>query len=61
MESPAYVTKRFDVKNIKEKTKWGQEDFASLAGKTTLHSTGKYEYNYEEAGLLIQKYIPAWH
>ncbi|HRV51720.1 MAG TPA: HipA domain-containing protein [Bacteroidia bacterium] len=57
---PAYITKRFDVKNIKEKTKWGQEDFASLAGKTTLHSTDKYEYSYEEAGLLIQKYVPAW-
>ena len=57
---PAYITKRFDVREIKEKSKWGQEDFASLAGKTTLHSNEKYEYSYEEAGLLIQKYVPAW-
>ncbi len=57
---PAYITKRFDVKDVKEKLKWGQEDFASLAGKTTLHSNEKYEYSYEEIGLLIQKYLPAW-
>lgn len=57
---PAYITKRFDVKDVKEKLKWGQEDFASLAGKTTLQSNEKYEYSYEEAGLLIQKYVPAW-
>ena len=57
---PAYITKRFDVKEVKEKTKWGQEDFASLAGKTTLQSNEKYEYSYEEAGRLIQKYVPAW-
>ncbi len=30
--SPAYLTKRFDVKN--EGGKWGKEDFAKLAGKT---------------------------
>ena len=30
--SPAYVTKRFDVKP--DGTKWGKEDFATLAGKT---------------------------
>ena len=57
---PAYITQRFDVKDLKEKSKWGQEDFASLAGKTTLHSNEKYECSYEEAGLLIQKYVPAW-
>ncbi len=57
---PAYITKRFDVKDVKEKSKWGQEDFASLASKTTLHSNEKYEYSYEEAGMLIQKYVPAW-
>ncbi len=56
----AYITKRFDVKDLKEKLKWGQEDFASLAGKTTLHSNEKYEYSYEEAGLLLQKYVKAW-
>ena len=57
---PAYITKRFDVKDVKENLKWGQEDFASLAGKTTLHSHEKYEYSYEEVGMLIQKYVPAW-
>ncbi len=57
---PAYITRRFDVKDVKEKLKWGQEDFASLAGKTTLQSNEKYEYSYEELGMLIQKYVPAW-
>lgn len=57
---PAYITKRFDVKSEKEKLKWGQEDFVSLAGKTTLQSNEKYDYSYEEAGMLIQKYVPAW-
>ncbi len=58
--SPAYITKRFDVK--KDGGKWGKEDFATLAGKTK-DSAGvnfKYEYSYEEVGMLIQKYIPAW-
>ncbi len=59
-DEPAYITKRFDVKDAKEKSKWGQEDFASLAGKTTLNSGEKYEYSYEELGILIQKYVPAW-
>jgi serine/threonine-protein kinase HipA len=58
--SPAYITKRFDVK--KEGGKLGKEDFATLAGKTK-DNTGvnfKYEYSYEEIGLLIQKFVPAW-
>ena len=58
--SPAYITKRFDVK--KEGGKWGKEDFASLAGKTeeNVGNNFKYNYSYEEIGLLIQKYVPAW-
>lgn len=58
--SPAYITKRFDVK--KEGGKWGNEDFASLAGKTKDNAGAnfKYEYSYEEIGLLIQKFVPAW-
>lgn len=58
--SPAYITKRFDVK--KDGTKWGKEDFATLAGKTTDNAgpNFKYEFSYEEAGLLIQKYVSAW-
>jgi len=58
--SPAYITKRFDVKP--DGLKWGKEDFATLAGKTK-DNTGanfKYEYSYEEMGLLLQKFVPAW-
>jgi len=58
--TPAYLTKRFDVKP--DGHKWGKEDFASLAGKTRAISGAdfKYNYSYEEIGLLIQKYVPAW-
>ncbi len=58
--SPAYLTRRFDVRP--DGTKWGVEDFASLAGKTTDNAgpNFKYAYSYEEAGLLIQKFVPAW-
>lgn len=58
--SPAYITKRFDTKE--DGGKWGKEDFASLAGKTKNNSgtNFKYEYSYEEVGLLIQQYAPAW-
>jgi len=57
---PAYITRRFDVKP--DGSKWGSEDFASLAGKTSQNAGAnfKYEYSYEEIGLLIQKYVPAW-
>lgn len=58
--SPAYLTKRFDVK--KEGGRWGKEDFATLAGKTKDNAGAnfKYEYSYEEIGMLIQRYVPAW-
>ncbi len=58
--TPAYITKRFDVNE--NGGKWGQEDFASLAGKTKDNAGAnfKYEYSYEELGLLIQKHVPAW-
>lgn len=57
---PAYITKRFDVKE--DGTKWGREDFASLAGKTE-ENTGhnfKYDYSYEALGELLKKFVPAW-
>lgn len=56
----AYITKRFDVK--KDGGKWGKEDFATLAGKSKDNAgiNFKYEYSYEEIGMLIQKYVPAW-
>lgn len=58
--SPAYITKRFDVKE--DGGRWGIEDFATLAGKTKDNAGAnyKYEYSYEEAGQLIQQYVPAW-
>lgn len=56
----AYITKRFDVKENGEK--WRKEDFASLAGKSgdTEGADYKYQYNYEELGSLIRKYVPSW-
>jgi serine/threonine-protein kinase HipA len=56
---PAYITKRFDVKD--DRTKWGSEDFATLAGKTTENAGPgfKYEYSYEELAELVVQYIPA--
>jgi len=58
--TPAYLTKRFDVKGKSEKL--GKEDFASLAGKTKDNAgpNFKYEFSYEELGLLIKKFVPAW-
>ena len=58
--TPAYITKRFDVK--KDGSKLGKEDFASLAGKTKDNAGAnfKYDYSYEEIGYLIQKYVSAW-
>ena len=56
---PAYITKRFDVKI--DGTKWGKEDFASLAGKTTENAGPdfKYAYSYEELAELVVQYVPA--
>lgn len=57
---PAYITKRFDVKD--DGTKWGKEDFASLAGKTAENAGPdfKYGYSYEELAELIRKFVPAY-
>ncbi|MBC8490936.1 MAG: HipA domain-containing protein [Candidatus Marinimicrobia bacterium] len=58
--TPAYITKRFDVKG--KGMKWGKEDFASLAGKSSDNAgpNFKYDFSYEEIGMLIQKFVPAW-
>lgn len=58
--TPAYITKRFDVKE--SGGKWLTEDCATLAGKTKAEGgdTFKYSYSYEEIGALIRTYIPAW-
>ncbi len=60
-DEPAYITKRFDVKQ--DGTKRRIEDFASLAGLTPQHGGRNYKYNvltYEECGGLIRRYLPAW-
>lgn len=58
--SPAYITKRFDTKP--GGGKWAMEDFAALAGKTSENAglNFKYNYSYEDIGLLIKKYVAAW-
>ena len=70
----AYITKRFDIKEHGSSSaglppgryggagKRGIEDFATLTGKTKDNAgvNFKYEYSYEELGLLIQQYVPAW-
>ena len=57
---PAYITKRFDVKD--DGLKLGKEDFASLAGQTS-ETNGrdfKYDYSYEQIGNLIKQFVPAY-
>jgi serine/threonine-protein kinase HipA len=58
--TPAYLTKRFDVKS--DGTKWAKEDFATLAGKSKDNAQAdfKYLYSYEELGLLFPKYVSEW-
>ena len=58
--APAYLTKRFDVKD--DGSKLAQEDFASLAERTpqTHGSDFKYLGNYLEVFELLKKYVPAY-
>lgn len=58
--TPAYITKRFDVKD--DGSKWAQDDFASLSGRTTQTHGEHYKYlgNYLELFQLMQTYIPAY-
>lgn len=58
--SPAYLTKRFDVKD--DGTKLAQDDFASLAGRTPQTHGEHYKYlgNYSELFSLLQTYLPAY-
>ncbi|NQU84292.1 MAG: HipA domain-containing protein [Mariniphaga sp.] len=57
---PAYITKRFDVKE--DGLKWGKEDFATLAGKTEENAghNFKYDHSYQAVGGLLEKYVSAW-
>jgi serine/threonine-protein kinase HipA len=56
---PAYITKRFDVK---EDGKWAQDDFASLAGRTPQTHGEHYKYagNYLELFDLMRNDLPAY-
>lgn len=58
--TPAYLTRRFDLGESGHK--WGSEDFASLAGKTSENGGAnfKYEYSYEALGKLLPQFLPAW-
>ncbi len=58
--TPAYLTKRFDFRP--DGKKWGKEDFASLAGRTSENAGSNYKYDlsYEELGGLIKYFVPAW-
>ncbi|MEX1190790.1 MAG: HipA domain-containing protein [Brumimicrobium sp.] len=58
--APAYITKRFDVRE--DGTKWAQEDFATLAELTpqTHGENYKYEGNYLHLFNLMKKYVPAY-
>lgn len=57
--TPAYITKRFDVKG--DGTKYIQEEFAQITNRTkeTHGESYKYEGSYLEIGALIKKYVPA--
>lgn len=56
---PAYITKRFDVKE--DGSKWAVEDFASLSGRTseTAGPDFKYDYTYEALAGLVKRYVAA--
>ena len=57
--TPAYITKRFDVKG--DGSKYIQEDFAQITNRTkeTLGESYKYEGSYLEIGELLKKHVPA--
>lgn len=57
--TPAYLTKRFDVRP--DGGKYQQEDFAQLSERTSKTHGGnfKYEGSYEDIGKLIQQFVPA--
>jgi len=58
--APAYITKRFDVKD--DGSKLGQEDFASLAGRTPQTHGEHYKYlgSYLELFDLMKSHLPIY-
>ena len=59
-KQPGYITRRFDVKQ--DGSKWLQEDFAQISGKSkdTHGKDYKYDGTYEEIGLLIKEKVAAY-
>jgi len=59
-KKPAYITKRFDVKE--DGSKLAKEDFASLAGRTPQTHGENYKYlgNYFEMFELMKVHLPAY-
>jgi len=57
---PAYITKRFDVKD--DDSKLAKEDFASLAGRTPQTHGENYKYlgNYLEMFEIMKEHLPAY-
>lgn len=58
----AYITKRFDVKE-EDGTKWGKEDFASIAGRSRESHGSDFKYeniSYEDIAELIKKHVGAY-
>lgn len=58
--TPAYITKRFDVKE--DGNKWAQEDFASLGLRSPQTHGEDYKYlgNYLELFELLKKHVAAY-
>ncbi len=58
--SPAYITKRFDLKE--DGSKLAQEDFASLSRKTSQTHGEYYKYSghYLELFEIMKKFVPAY-
>jgi serine/threonine-protein kinase HipA len=58
--SPAYITKRFDVKE--DGTKLAQDDFASIAGRSPQTHGEQYKYlgNYLDLFQLMRTYLSAY-
>jgi len=58
--SPAYITKRFDLRE--DGSKLAQEDFASLLGRTPQTHGEHYKYsgNYLELFEIMKEFVPAY-
>jgi serine/threonine-protein kinase HipA len=58
--SPAFITKKFDLKE--DGSKLAQEDFASLSGRTPQTHGEHYKYsgNYFELFQILKKFVPAY-